>query len=442
MNLKRIPILVLLSLILVSCDSGATSESVESSDSIESIESVETTESTESVESSESTESEESTESIESEEPFNAEEVLENRATFKTYFESWTQENAISSFSYSMDDTKSYKKGSSEGVVTINANEVIHDVEFVGEIETNSYTEVTYIGLFEKDNLFYNVKNNSLNPNAKRYLISEEDNGIYKNVINSESANRQLNNNIRNLGASYIANTLGWSTYLSGTMNVTDIGWSYDYDDETSLYTIYGDSVVSSSLNVTVNNFVASLDLNGNIVSGKLDTTIYNAGDFDLELNIPNDGAIEVSHKNSFVSEIKYLKKEVKETPTYEGLDTLFIQEILSYQYVQTFFSTTHGDIINEPNKVFANSVIELNNDNMEFLPTTAIDMSSIVITNSSNEDAIYFDSYGNWSSTGLVGEKTTLTLGNESNPNLFELEIEVNANPYGSSDSSDPKDI
>lgn len=412
MNFKRLPTLILLSLILASCNSNDTSEFIESSESIESFESEEISE-------------------TESEEKVDVLALIETKVAFKSYFESWIEENALSSYKYTLDDGKSYKKGDSEGQVTINANEVISEISFVGEDPANSYEETTYIGLFENDNLFYNIKNNSKNPSAKRYLIAEENNGVFRNVINSEDANRQLRNNTRNLGASNIANTLGWSTYINGTVGVNDINWSYDVDEVEELYYVYGDSIATLNTSVTVNSFQTTLNNKGQIISGQLESTSYNNDDFDFELNIPNDGATEISHKHSYVSEIIYEEKEVQTSPTYEQIETLFIQEITSFEYTPVAFDSTIGeDVYGEPNTVFSLSVVDAREAKIKYLPTTAIDKNSITITNSSNQKAIYFDETYNWVATEFVGEVTTLTLGNESNPNMFEIEVVVVQNP------------
>ena len=77
---------------------------------------------------------------------------------------------------------------------------------------------------------------------------------------------------------------------------------------------------------------------------------------------------------------------------------------------------------------LLSNSIIDYL-DYASFVPSpaTAGDIKSLVITSSSNEEAVYNDGYG-WV-TGKKNTSATLTLGNSFNPNLVSINVTVIAN-------------
>lgn len=420
MKTHKLSLALLSVLCLVGCDGNNSSPSDESLESLESIE-----ESSESIESEESSESEE----------VNFIDLLSTRQGFKTYFQSWIDNTSISSLSYRLDDTKSYKQGVSEVEIAINQNELLMNTNFEGVLSENSFTETLYLGLFEDDNIFYNIKNNSLNPKATKYNITDEESPLFNNTITLEDASRQLRNNQRNYGASLISNTLGWNTYISGTAGFNELDWFVDFEEDEQIYYVGGSAVVVGSLDITTHFFSCCIDLEGKLLSGQLETTAYYKDDFDLELNIPEDDAEEKNHKKSYITSIGYEILEVAEEPSFDT-SSLFIEEINSFTFVPTVYDEIlFEDIVGEENTVFANTALMLDytflSQFVTYSPETAIDFSTIVITDSSDHSIINFhDDYGYWMVGNRVGESCILTFGNVFNPNMYELEVTIVANP------------
>ena len=143
----------------------------------------------------------------------------------------------------------------------------------------------------------------------------------------------------------------------------------------------------------------------------------------------------EKNHKKSYISSIGYETLEVVEEPTFDA-SSLFIEEIESFTFVPTVYDEIlFEDIIGEDNTVFANTALMLDYTHLSqfvtYSPETAIDFSTIVITESSDHSLINFqENYGYWLVENRVGETCTLTFGNVFNQNMYELEVTIVANP------------
>ena len=150
---------------------------------------------------------------------------------------------------------------------------------------------------------------------------------------------------------------------------------------------------------------------------------------WDTDENKPLDIS-SLSQTSLTLEDITYGELTEK-SPLLENYDTGFISQIneANVQFGSlNDMGTGLGQVHTEPQ---IGDIVVVDQSSLDVLPTDAIDMDTLVITDSSNEEVIAFtndDMSGRYFWTVLANGDTTLTIGNAADENLYTLDLTVEA--------------
>lgn len=184
----------------------------------------------------------------------------------------------------------------------------------------------------------------------------------------------------------------------------------------------YNDQVLYGN----VYTFVAFFNLDFQLTEGTLNIAKYQANNWNVEDHGPIDSETIYQKDTISLSSIIYGAKEATTTPMID-MSTYWTTSVSDIYCTTRVLneSTWMYDTPENPNDLFAGVEVVLN-DEFTCAPETAIDRDTIRILSSSNENAVKFDvDAGAWIAQA-AGETATLTIGNEFNPDLAQVEVTV----------------
>ena len=343
-----------------------------------------------------------------SEEP---KDFISNRGELKTHLESLS--DSIRSFNVKIESENSYGKTFSDYEYVIENNEITIKTNITSDEVSTSATQ--YYGFIENTvyELYSSVPSDSFDyVNRNTYSDTEiaDAKDEFARLVNENDFKYFINDTAFGIGGYFIESN------IDTTFRITNS------NDETSIHSKACDLGLEYM-------FIAEFDSENKAKEISVSKKSYSSSDWDEENNAPKVGSTPIYTYSYEISDFSYGRETVSETSiSFEGY---FIQSLsgevklyTSYQDVDTMVTTK-----SEANKLFPESIISTANlfdDGLTYSPETAIDQSSIVITSSSNENAVYKDDYGRWVTTTAIGEKSTLTLGNNSNPSMISVEVEI----------------
>lgn len=212
-------------------------------------------------------------------------------------------------------------------------------------------------------------------------------------------------------------------------------------------YSGWGEKSFNGLYNYT---FIATLDSNLIIKSGKLSYEEYDKNSVDADTHEVLDSATPFT---SGYCELKDLTlgaiEKTGEEPMFD-ISKYYIQSLTNDAYVSStvYNETTWEATKSKRNEVFVGSTIDLTIEDYDteynliqyYLPTTACNVYDIKITGSSSP-YIALDEYGTWtvsSDQEAIGQVVTLTIGSDVTPNIGTINVSIVASPIVSGGDDD----
>lgn len=270
------------------------------------------------------------------------------------------------------------------------------------------------------DHVYYDITKNEYSVFGSRQKVGE---------ASSALTEAEVLGNLQNLYTSKLDMTTSlWKDLFDGDLSYYNL-----YLPDTKDYIRVRASTVSEQkgyndqiLYGNVYTFVALFNLDFKLTEGTLNISKYQKDNWNVENQSPIDSENIYQKDVISLSSMTYGVKEATTTPIMD-MSTYWTTSV-SQLYCTTRYlneSTWMYETPENENDLFAGVEVILND---EFLcaPETAIDRDTIRILQSSNENAVKFDANeGAWIAQ-IAGETATLTIGNEFNPNLAQVEVTV----------------
>lgn len=327
---------------------------------------------------------------------------------------STTNETTLETVTFRLNETLSISK-----TTNLNTNEIKTNTNYLGIINDVYY-----------DLSVYDYTNSS----ASRKLIVDEPKYGYNDQITPADAENDFDSKNANFNLLSLTGYSFWNKLFSTSFNQrNDYTITPSGDNFRVTITGYNDKYATKS----DYSFIATFDKNLNILSGTFNEKQYDKNSWDSTNHTPVSGATHIVYKKTSLDSVIYGTPEQSTSPMFD-ITPYFMTSITNpvdnpitlQNYV---YDATWSIVYSEPNQLITEAAIEIPTDyikeNNLYKPTTAIDLDSLIITNTTNEEAIVADGYGGWVA-GKVDSSTTLTIGNSFIENLFTVDITIVKSP------------
>lgn len=286
------------------------------------------------------------------------------------------------------------------------------------EVLTSSGKEMQYKGYV--DPVYYDITKNKYSTFGSRQKVGEADSALTETAVLE---------NLNDLYTSKLDLTASlWKDFFSGESSYYNL-----YLPDAKDYIRVRASTFSEQKGYNdqllygyVYNFVALFSPDFQLTEGTLNISKYQADNWNVENQSPIDSENIYQKDVIALSSITYGEKVATTTPMID-MSTYWTTSVSNIYCTTQYLNETTWMYVtpDNPNDLFAGSEVILNED---FLcaPETAIDRDTIRILSSSNENAVRFDADMGYWAAQTVGETATLTIGNDFNPNLAQVEVTV----------------
>lgn len=373
--------------------------------------------------SSDTTPTDSSTPSIDDTNPTETEAELKlgNVTRLKTHLETLATEK-LSSITKSTYYKTSAKETTTDVVTTFKTSEILTTTTITDhKNQTNSISN-TYEGIVDK--IYYKIELDGDYSHASRSKIVDTIDPMYKDQIIEVDAQENLQTTVNNENLSVATTFNYWSKLFDEKTTVKN----YNLQDNTEDIRVVITAWSKSYSNYNDYQFVGSFSKDYKLSSGTLITNQYSDSNWDSEQNIALPNAQPYSTKRISINSITYGNQEETSTTTLIDVSNYFISSLKKISITNFTYDSRYNIVTSQPNKLFPNESVDcpvesIKSNNL-FLPSTALDVSNLVITGTSNENALIKTESG-WV-TGEIGQTATISIGNSFNKELAQIDIEI----------------
>ena len=204
---------------------------------------------------------------------------------------------------------------------------------------------------------------------------------------------------------------------------------SYEITADGGVYTVEGKYLTpSSNTHTYVDEFEFVLENdNGKYlpISSSVSRIEYNKNDINENGEVAA-GATPVETFSASLSEVSYAAPSTLDVGT--TLDKFFVTSLNGYELTHIAYDEEYNEYYSEEGTLYAGKPLYLPGFETatNVVPSTAVDLDSIYITNvqSTEEDFLTVDEYGDYIVTETVGATATLTFGNSFVNDVFSVEV------------------